>query len=199
MSPLTRLHAAAMLLVVLLGGGSASGGEPPSPPVVETPARGTWDASLRAGYAAAWSTGVSSLGVGLGASGGYVFSSPRIRLEVVALWSVGDTDAASNGVITYRASYSSLRVTGGVAYEIPIGPVRLRPGIQAGVTLIHGYTRIGAAEVRDGEPRFIMGPQLAAVVRIRRFDVGLAAEAFFLPSWVAAPSAGLYATTGVRF
>ena len=157
-----------------------------------------WDASLRAGYAAAWTTGVSSLGVGLGASAGYVFPA-RIRLEVVAVWSAGDTDGASNGVITYRASYSSLRGTVGALYEIPIGPVRLRPGIQTGLTFIYGYTQVGLAKVRDGEPRFIVGPALTAVVRLGRYDVGVAGEAFFLPSWVAAPSAGVYAVSGMRF
>ena len=134
-----------------------------------------WDGSLRAGYAAAWSTGVSSLGVGLGGSAGYVFPF-RIRVELVAVWSAGDTDAASNGVTTYRSSYSSLRGTAGAAYEIPIGPVRLRPGLQAGLTFIYGYTRVGAAEIRDGEPRFIVGPALAAVVRLGRYDVGLAGD-----------------------
>jgi hypothetical protein len=157
-----------------------------------------WDASLRAGYAAAWTTGVSSLGVGLGAAAGYVFPA-RIRLEVVAVWSAGDTDGAGNGVVTYRSSYSSLRGTAGAAYEIPIGPVRLRPGLQTGATLIYGFTRVGTAKIRDGEPRFIVGPALSAVVRFGRYDLGVAAEAFFLPSWVAAPSAGIYALTGVRF
>jgi len=157
-----------------------------------------WDASLRAGYAAAWTTGVSSLGVGLGGSAGYVFPF-RIRVELVAVWSAGETDGASNGVITYRSSYSSLRGTAGAAYEIPIGPVRLRPGLQTGLTFIYGYTRVGAAKIRDAEPRFIVGPDLAAVVRLGRYDVGLAAEAFFLPSWVAAPSAGVYALSGMRF
>jgi hypothetical protein len=164
----------------------------------EARASGAWDASLRAGYAAAWTTGVSSLGAGAGASVGYVFPI-RIRLELVAVWSAGDTDVASNAVLTYRASYSSLRGTAGAAYEIPIGPVRLRPGLQTGLTFIYGTTQVGAAKVRDGEPRFIVGPALAAVVRLGRFDVGLATEAFFLPSWVAAPSAGVYALTGARF
>ena len=168
--------------------------------VAERPARAEdrWDASLRAGYAAAWTTGVSSLGVGLGGSAGYVFPA-RLRLEVVAVWSAGDTDGAGNGVITYRSSYSSLRGTAGAAYEIPIGPVRLRPGLQTGVTLIYGFTRVGPTKIRDGEPRFIVGPALAAVVRLDRYDLGIAAEAFFLPSWVAAPSAGIYALSGVRF
>lgn len=157
-----------------------------------------WDASLRAGYAQQWTTGVSSLGLGAGASAGYVFPA-RLRLEVVAVWSAGETDAAGNGVITYRSSYSSLRGTAGAAYEIPIGPVRLRPGLQAGVTLIYGFTRVGPTKIRDGEPRFIVGPDLAAVVRLGRYDVGIATEAFFLPSWVAAPSAGIYALTGARF
>jgi hypothetical protein len=157
-----------------------------------------WDASLRAGYAAAWTTGVSSLGVGLGASAGYVFPA-RIRLEVVAVWSAGDTDGAGNGAITYRSSYSSLRGTAGAAYEIPIGPVRLRPGVQTGATLIYGFTRVGPTKIRDGEPRFIVGPAIEAVVRLGRYDLGVAAEAFFLPSWVAAPSAGIYALSGVRF
>jgi hypothetical protein len=157
-----------------------------------------WDASVRAGYAAAWTTGVSSLGVGLGGSAGYVFPF-RIRVELVAVWSAGDTDAASNGVIRYRASYSSLRGTAGAAYEIPIGPVRVRPGLQTGFTFIYGYTQVGAAKLRDGEARFIVGPALSAVVRVGRWDVGLATEAFFLPSWVAAPSAGIYALTGTRF
>lgn len=157
-----------------------------------------WDASLRAGYAGAWTTGVSSLGVGAGASAGYVFPF-RLRLEVVAVWSAGDVDAAGNGAVTYRASYSSLRGTAGAAYEIPIGPLRLRPGAQTGLTFIYGYTRVGSAKIRDGEPRYIVGPALAAVVRLGRYDVGVAAEAFFLPSWVAAPSAGVYALTGVRF
>ena len=157
-----------------------------------------WDVSLRAGDAAAWTTGVSSLGVGLGGSAGYVFPF-RIRLELVAVWSAGDTDGASNGVITYRSSYSSLRGTAGASYEIPIGPVRLRPGIQTGFTFIYGYTQVGPAKLRDGEPRFIVGPALAAVVRLGRYDVGVATEAFFLPSWVAAPSAGVYALSGMRF
>lgn len=159
---------------------------------------GPWDASLRAGYAAAWTTGVASLGVGAGASAGYVFPF-RLRLEAVAVWSAGDTDGAGNGIITYRASYSSLRATAGAAYEIPIGPVRLRPGAQTGFTFIYGYTRVGSSKIRDGEPRYIVGPALAAVLRLGRYDVGLAAEAFFLPSWVAAPSAGVYALTGARF
>lgn len=164
----------------------------------EARADGEWDASLRAGYAAAWTTGVSSLGTGAGASVGYVFPV-RIRLELVAVWSAGDTDVASNAVLTYRASYASLRGTAGAAYEIPIGPVRLRPGVQTGFTFIYGTTQVGAAKLRDGEPRFIVGPALAAVMRLGRFDVGLATEAFFLPSWVAAPSAGVYALTGARF
>jgi hypothetical protein len=157
-----------------------------------------WDAALRAGYAAAWTTGVSSLGVSLGASAGYVFPA-RIRLEVVAVWSAGDTDGAGNGAITYRSSYSSLRGTAGAAYEIPIGPVRLRPGVQTGATFIYGFTRVGTSKIRDGEPRFIVGPALSAVVRLGRYDLGVAAEAFFLPSWVAAPSAGIYALSGLRF
>ena len=187
MKPMDRLlTVAATVLAVVL--------------VAERPARADdrWDASLRAGYAAAWTTGVSSLGVGLGASAGYVFPA-RIRLEVVAVWSAGDTDGAGNGVITYRSSYSSLRGTAGAAYEIPIGPVRLRPGLQAGATLIYGFTRVGPAKIRDGEPRFIVGPALSAVVRLDRYDLGVAAEAFFLPSWVAAPSAGIYALSGLRF
>ena len=187
MRPMDRLAtAAATALAVVLA--------------AERPARAddAWDASLRAGYAAAWTTGVSSLGVGLGASAGYVFPA-RIRLEVVAVWSAGDTDGAGNGVITYRSSYSSLRGTAGAAYEIPIGPVRLRPGLQAGATLIYGFTRVGPAKIRDGEPRFIVGPALSAVVRLGRYDLGVAAEAFLLPSRVAAPSAGIYALSGLRF
>lgn len=191
----------ALFVLLLVGERSASADEPRSPPpapAAEPPAQGAWDASLRAGYGAAWTTGVSSLGVGLGGSAGYVFPW-HLRLELVALWSAGDTDGANNAAITYRASYSSLRGTGGVAYEIAIGPVRLRPGIQAGATFIYGSTKVGPATVRDGEPRFIVGPSLAAVLRVERFDVGIATEAFFLPSWVAAPSAGVYALTGVRF
>jgi hypothetical protein len=65
--------------------------------------------------------------------------------------------------------------------------------------LIYGFTRVGPTKIRDGEPRFIVGPDLAAVVRLGRYDVGIATEAFFLPSWVAAPSAGIYALTGARF
>ena len=199
---MTRRHAPALVALVMAcvleRESAALAGEPSPPPLVVPAARGIWDVSLRAGYAAAWTTGIASLGVGLGASAGYVFLS-RIRLDAVALWSAGDTDEASNGAITYRSSYSSLRGTAGAAYDIPIGPVHLRPGLQTGATLIYGYTRVGAATVRDGAPRFIVGPQLAAVLRAGHFDVGVVIEAFFLPSWVAAPSAGVYALTGVRF
>ena len=199
MPSLTQLQAATAL-VILLGAERPAHADPLGAPAAPAaaPARGTWDAALRAGFAAAWTTGVGSLGAGLGGSMGYVFPA-RLRVEAVAVWSAGDTDQAANDSITYRASYASLRGTVGIAYEIPIGPVRLRPGVQTGVTFIYGSTRVGTATVRDGEPRFIIGPHLAAVVRVRRFDVGAATEAFVLPSWVAAPSVGIYALGGLRF
>ncbi len=195
MSTVRRYRAAAVIaglaVVGIVPERTSMAGEP-------APARGTWDAAARVGYGSAWTTGVSSLGVGVGGSVGYVLPV-RIRFELVLLWSAGDTDDAGNGAFRYAASYSSLHGTAAVAYEIPIGPVRLRPGIEGGATLIYGYTTVGAATLHDDKLRFIVGPALSGVVRIERFDVGLAAEAFFVPTWVAAPRAGIYALTGMRF
>ena len=87
----------------------------------------------------------------------------------------------------------------GVFYELGRGSVRLRPGLQSGLTIITGSTRIGTSSVQDVDPRFLLGPALSAVVHVGRLELGIATEAFFLPSQPAAPSAGVYATTGWVF
>ncbi|MGZ3424627.1 MAG: hypothetical protein ACXVEE_42610 [Polyangiales bacterium] len=161
-------------------------------------AEGRWDASLRAGYGYMFTTGVSSLGTGGGPSMGYVFRS-HVRLELAALWSYGDTVRASNATLAYRSSYSSMHATAGVGYELAIGPFRFTPGARLGGLYVDGSTVVGPTKVHDEKWFPMIGPSLLFVVRIGRAEFGVDGESFFLPTWVASPVCGVYATGGYRF
>ena len=107
------MTAAGLALVILLATGD-----------VRAESLRRWDAALRAGYGATWTTGIPYLGFGLGASAGYVFPR-RLRIEGVLLWSAGQVQEASTTTLSYRSSQSSWRGTMGVFYELGRGSVQI--------------------------------------------------------------------------
>ncbi|MDB4937260.1 MAG: hypothetical protein JWP87_4232 [Labilithrix sp.] len=155
--------------------------------------------SLRGGYGTVWSSGVNYLNDGFGASIGHRFGL-HLRVEVVALWSYGASVTAANSTIAYRSAYSSTQGSVGVGYEWRFGALRLRPGARAGAIVTDGYTRVGTATMHDHHWLPIIGPSVEAVVLVaRRIELGVVGEAFFVPTWIAAPAAGVYGVAGVAF
>jgi hypothetical protein len=178
-----RLVGAASLLASLLAGRSACADD---------------DVSLRNGYGHVFTDGVSYLNTGFGLAIGHGLGR-HFRVEVVGLWSSGAKERASNGTIRYQSAYSSVRGSLGMSYEARLGPVRLRPGLTGGVYVIDGYTQVGTAKQQDALWRPFFGPYLESVVLVGRFELGLACEAFYVPSWPAAPTAGVYGIAGLVF
>jgi hypothetical protein len=160
--------------------------------------QGGWDASLRAGYGYMFTTGVSPVGVGAGPSLARVFRS-HVRLELAAMWSYGTSERATNGSFTYRSSYASMHLTGGVGYELALGPLRITPGARVGGLRVEGTTHDGAAKFHDEQLHPMFGPSLLLIVRVGHVELGVDGEAYYLPTWVASPICALYATGGVRF
>jgi hypothetical protein len=190
MPSLTRLVAPAVLLAGLAAGRTAHAEEVPREP--------PWDISLRAGYGTVFTSGVSYLNTGFGVSVGHTLG-PHFRLEAVGLSSSGEGVRAENASIAYRSIYSSFRASLSLSYEARLGPVRLRPGIGAGVSVIDGHTTIGTTTLRDVHWAAIVGPVLESVVRVGHFEIGVAGEAFFVPGWPAAPTVGTYGIAGIVF
>jgi hypothetical protein len=155
-----------------------------------------WTIDGRVGYAAAWSTGVSHLGVGEGLAVGRTWAS-GIHLELQGFHFQGAEVTASNAVLRYRASYSSLQLQGAAGYDFALGALRIRPSLCTGFAFVDGKTVVGAAKESDDITRWQVGPSLTVLVRVSRFVIGVDGQAFFVPSTVAAPSLGLYGVFGI--
>jgi hypothetical protein len=110
---------------------------------------------------------------------------------------------ATNGNIAYRSSTWSTRATAGVGLDVAVGrlvvPLILRPGIGAGANLVADETRVGPARARTSRLYPLVGPSLVLAARLRSFEVGVHGEAFYVPTWPAAPLAGMTGFLAVMF
>lgn len=157
--------------------------------------RAEWTLDGRVGYAAAWSTGVSHLGVGEGLAIGRTWRS-GLHLELQGFHFEGDRDVAGNATLTYVSSYHSLAAQVGASYELALGRLRIRPGGLVGISFIDGVTKLGPAIIRDEVTRGMFGPSLTCFVVVSRFHVGAEAQALFVPTTVAAPSVAAFGLFG---
>lgn len=203
MPSLMALRGSAVAFVLLTAGVASAGEAPNASPSTSTSAQeGRFRASIRAGYGAVFTTGLSYLGTGAGLSIAYAIT-PSWVADATLLGSQGESIRASNqgnGGFVYQSSYSSIQSTLGAAYTGRMGPLRIRPGVRAGLSFVDGRTKLGASTMRDEHRLPIVGPHLEITVRLfSRFEVGVDGEAFFLPTWVAAPTAGLYGVAGAVF
>jgi hypothetical protein len=158
---------------------------------------GVWTIDGRAGYAASWSTGVSHLGMGEGLAVGRTFPS-RVHVEIQGLHFHGEEARAGNESLVYRAEYASTQLQAAFGYELALGILRVRPGVQSGVSFVSGHTSVGTVQRRDDIARWMVGPSVTVLVHVAQLVVGVDAQAFFVPTAVAAPAAGLYGVLGIE-
>ena len=190
----------ALLVAAAVAGTSASPAraqERAAPAPASAPGRAAWTLDGRVGYAAAWTTGVSHLGLGEGLALGRT-SRSGLHLELQAFHFGGQTVAAGNATLRYAASYRSTAAQAAVGYELGVGIVRLRPGVAGGLSLIRGRTELGTTELHDDDTRWTFGPSLACFVRLSRLHFGVDAQALFVPAAIAAPSLGLFGLFGAE-
>ncbi len=191
---MSRLNALALVATLLLAPSVARATEEAqrsTPPE----RRAEWTLGARVGYVAAWSTGVSHLGIGEGLAFGRTWRW-GLHLELQGFHFEGDRDVAGNATLTYVSSYHSLAAQAGAGYEFALGHLRLRPGALAGVSFVDGVTKLGRAIVKDEITRGTFGPSFTCFVVLSRFHLGAEAQALFVPSDVAAPSLGVFGLFG---
>jgi len=158
------------------------------------PAR--WDLSLRSGWGTVMTTGQSYFGPSFGGAIG-LHLTRRLRLELGGLYAVGTSVHAANASLAYRSSVDSAQLAVGLGYEVPLGPVVLRPAFRAGGREVSGHVRVGSARSSEVALYAIVGPSLAISHNFGHFLAGVEAEALFLPTWVASPSFGFLGFVGV--
>ena len=192
---MSRLIAALLAGFATLGAATGArakeGAAPPASPAKDA----VWTIDGRVGYAAAWSTGVSHLGIGEGLALGRTWGW-GLHLELSAAHFEGQRITAGNAMLEYVASYHSYAMQAGAGWELRAAFLHVRPGVQSGVSFIEGKTKLGSLALHDDIARLMFGPSLAAFVQISHFHVGAAAEAFFVPSTVAAPTLGVFGLFG---
>jgi hypothetical protein len=146
--------------------------------------------------------GLSYLGAGVGLSVGRRVTA-RLRLELGMGHGFGSAIRASNGVLDYRSRTSSTQATLGAGYDLAIGlgrvPLVARPGVRVGGRVIIEEADVGQATSRSTHLHPLVGPCLAIALRLGRMELGVDGEAFYVPTWPAAPSAGLYGFAAVAF
>ncbi|HEY8073719.1 MAG TPA: hypothetical protein VIF62_06415 [Labilithrix sp.] len=181
----------ALVLPLLFAARNADGEEA----VAKPSGRAAWTFDTRVGYAAAWETGVSHLGVGEGLAIGRTFGS-GLHLELQGFLFQGASVEASNDAFAYRAHYSSTQLQAGAGWDLPLAFFVVRPSLETGFVFVDGKTTVGPSKEHDAITRFVVGPSLAALVRVWHVSFGVDAQAFFVPSTIAAPSLGVFGVAG---
>jgi len=184
----------------LLVPAEAAGDESPSVPRASRDDARRWDVSIRSGYGQVFTSGVSYLGFGWGAGIGFRPGGGAVRLEGLFLSSSGTTESARNDALRYRTSYSAARATLGLGYSLLVDRhLAVRPGLRAGLTVLDGRTTLGRSQSETDEAFPVAGLTMALSVPLGRLELGVDGDAYFAPTWVAAWTAGLYATAAATF
>ena len=185
---------ARLAIAIMLLSAPVRADEPDHAAAPIAPAR--WDLAFRSGWGTVLTTGQSYFGPSFGGAIGRHLTR-RLRLELDGLYAMGTSVHAANASFAYRSSVDSAQLALGIGYEIPLGPIVLRPTFRAGGREVSGHVRVGSA--RSSEVAFYptIGPSLAVVHAFGRFLAGVEAEALFLPTWVASPSFGFLGFVGI--
>ena len=174
-----------------------TGEAPATPPAPPATPKSVWTVELRGGYAGAFSTGVSHLGMGEGLAVGRTFDFGLHR-ELEGFHFEGSRQSAADSTEKYVASYQSFAVQSGAGWEFRAGPVRLRPGVELGAAIVTGHTKLGTLTLHDDVTRLMFGPAFAAWVPLAMVRLGVEGQGLFVPSVVAAPTLAMFAVIGVE-
>jgi hypothetical protein len=162
-----------------------------------------WDVVARGGYGTVFTDGLSYVGPSVGGAVGWRPWGRRLRLEAGVLHAFGSDVRATNGIVAYRSATSSSRVTAGVSVDVYTGrlllPLILRPGVRAGANVVVDETVVGPARARGTQLYPVVGPSLVLAARLRGFELGVDGEAYYVPTWPAAPLAALSGFIAVMF
>ncbi|MBX3216340.1 MAG: porin family protein [Labilithrix sp.] len=144
-----------------------------------------------------YATSQANLGVGL--RGGYTIDR-RVYIGGTFVYHLGSSEETTLGGDTLSSSVRLFYPGVEAGYELPLGPVRVRPYAGMGALFISASTTMGAREASDTRTSFALWPGCTVTYDVPESNVFVGGDTRLLIATAGGdPSFGAFVTAGMRF
>ena len=144
-----------------------------------------------------YATSRANLGVGL--RGGYTIDR-RVYIGGTFVYHLGSSEETTLGGDTLSSSVRLFYPGVEAGYELPLGPVRVRPYAGMGALFISASTTMGAREASDTRTSFALWPGCTVTYDVPESNVFVGGDTRLLIATAGGdPSFGAFVTAGMRF
>lgn len=144
-----------------------------------------------------YATSQANLGVGI--RGGYTIDR-RVYVGGTFVYHLGSSEETTLGRDTISSSVRLFYPGVEAGYELPLGPVRVRPYAGMGALFVGASTKVGARESSDTRASFALWPGCTVTYDVPDANVFVGGDTRLLIATAGGdPSFGAFVTAGTRF